>query len=108
MAYGWKERQLAQNADEIREIGSSLYKNLLTMHGRIERLGSALGTAVNAYNEAVTSLDGRVLTNARKLHQLKAGTGEEIERLDTLDLQTRAVSAADWTNSVSESVSINR
>ena len=96
VAYGWRERELAQNAEEIREIGSALYKNLLTMHGRVERLGSALGTAVNAYNEAVTSLDGRVLTNARKLHELKAGTGEEIERLDTLDLQTRAVNAADW------------
>jgi DNA recombination protein RmuC len=108
VAYGWRERQLAQNAEEIREIGSALYKNLLTMHGRIERLGSALGTAVSAYNEAVTSLDGRVLSNARKLHELKAGTGEEIERLDTLDLQTRAVSAADWANSEPEIVPINR
>ncbi len=108
VAYGWRERQLAQNAEEIREIGSALYKNLLTMHGRIERLGSALGTAVSAYNEAVTSLDGRVLSNARKLHELKAGTGEEIERLDTLDLQTRAVSAADWANSEPEIVPVNR
>ena len=106
VAYGWRERQLAQNAEEIREIGSALYKNLLTMHGRIDRLGSALGTAVNAYNEALTSLDGRVLANARKLHELKAGTGDEIERLDTLDVQTRALSAADWANSVPEIVSV--
>jgi len=98
-------RHLAQNAEEIREIGSALYKNLLTMHGRVERLGSALGSAVNAYNEAVTSLDGRVLTNARKLHELKAGTGEEMERLDTLDLQTRTVSAADWATPAAETVS---
>lgn len=96
VAYGWRERELAQNAEEIREIGSALYKNLLLMQGRVEKLGSALGSAVNAYNEAVTSLDGRVLTNARKLHELKAGTGEEIERLDTLDLQTRAITSADW------------
>jgi DNA recombination protein RmuC len=96
VAYGWRERELAQNAEQIREIGSALYKNLLIMHGRVERLGSALSTAVSAYNETVTSLDGRVLTNARKLHELKAGTGEEIERLDTLDLQTRVATSADW------------
>jgi DNA recombination protein RmuC len=107
VAYGWRERQLAQNAEEIREIGSALYKNLLTMHGRVERLGSALGTAVSAYNEAVTSLDGRVLTNAPKLHELKAGTGQEIERLNTLDLQTRAVNAADWVSSEQEIVPVN-
>lgn len=107
VAYGWRERKLAQNAEEIREIGSALYKNLLTMHGRVERLGSALGTAVSAYNEAVTSLDGRVLTNARKLHELKAGIGEEIERLDTLDLRTRAISAADWASSEPEIVPVN-
>ncbi len=106
VAYGWRERQLAQNAEEIREIGSALYKNLLTMHGRIERVGSALGTAVNAYNEAVTSLDGRVLANARKLHELKAGTGEEIEPHDTLDVQTRALNAADWSNSAPEIVAV--
>jgi DNA recombination protein RmuC len=106
VAYGWRERQLAQNAEEIREIGSALYKNLLTMHGRIERVGSALGTAVNAYNEAVTSLDGRVLANARKLHELKAGTGEEIEPHDTLDVQTRALNAADWSNSAPEIIAV--
>ena len=96
VAYGWRERQLSQNAEEIREIGSALYKNLLTMHGRVERVGSALGTAVNAYNEAVTSIDGRVLANARKLHELKAGTGEAMERLDTVDVRTRALAASDW------------
>ncbi|MGA7410163.1 MAG: DNA recombination protein RmuC [Bryobacteraceae bacterium] len=106
VAYGWKERQLAQNAEEIREIGGALYKNLLIMQGRIERVGSALGTAVNAYNEAVTSLDGRVLANARKLHELRAGTGEAIERLETLDVQTRALSAPDWADSTPNIVQV--
>ncbi len=96
VAYGWRERQLAQNAEEIRETGSALYKNLLTLHGRVTRVGGALNTAVTAYNEAVTSLDGRVLTHARKLHELKAATGGEIERLETLDVQTKAMTAGDW------------
>ncbi len=96
VAYGWRERQLAQNAEEIRETGSALYKNLLTLHGRVAKLGGALNTAVTAYNDAVTSLDGRVLTNARKLHELKAATGVEIDRIETLDVQTKAMTAGDW------------
>lgn len=96
VAYGWRERQLAQNAEEIRETGSALYKNLLTLHSRVVKLGGALNTAVTAYNDAVTSLDGRVLTNARKLHELKAATGAEIDRVETLDVQTKAMTAGDW------------
>jgi len=94
--YGWRERQLAQNAEEVREIGSALYKNLLTLHGRVQKLGSSLNSAVTSYNEAVTSLDGRVLSNARKLHELKAASGETLARLDTLDLLTKPMSSSDW------------
>jgi DNA recombination protein RmuC len=96
VAYGWRERQLAHNAEEIREIGGALYRNLLTLHGRVEKLGASLNTAVSAYNEAVTSFDGRVLSNARKLHELKAATGEELARLDTLDLQAKRLISSDW------------
>jgi DNA recombination protein RmuC len=102
VAYGWRERQLAHNAEEIREIGSALYKNLLTLHGRVEKLGASLNTAMGAYNEAITSFDGRVLSNARKLHELKAATGEELTRLDTLDLQAKRLTSSDWSESVND------
>jgi DNA recombination protein RmuC len=102
VAYGWRERQLAHNAEEIREIGSALYKNLLTLHGRVERLGGSLNAAVGAYNEAITSFDGRVLSNARKLHELKAATGEELARLDTLDLQAKRLTSSDWGENVND------
>jgi DNA recombination protein RmuC len=102
VAYGWRERQLAHNAEEIREIGSALYKNLLTLHGRVEKLGASLNTAMGAYNEAITSFDGRVLSNARKLHELKAATGEELTRLDTVDLQAKRLTSSDWSESVTD------
>jgi len=102
VAYGWRERQLAHNAEEIREIGSALYKNLLTLHGRVEKLGASLNSAMGAYNEAITSFDGRVLSNARKLHELKAATGEELSRLDTLDLQAKRLTSSDWSESVND------
>jgi DNA recombination protein RmuC len=102
VAHGWSERQVARNAEEIREIGSALYKNLLTLHGRVDRLGGSLNAAVGAYNEAITSFDGRVLSYARKLHELKAATGEELARLDTLDLQAKRLTSSDWSERVND------
>ena len=61
---------------------------------------SSLNSAMGAYNEAITSFDGRVLSNARKLHELKAATGEELTRLDTLDLQAKRLTSSDWSESV--------
>ena len=69
MAHGWRERDLTENAERIRELGKELYDRVVNMHGHVAKLGRELGGAVEAYNSAVGSLESRVLVSARKFER---------------------------------------
>ena len=72
VAFTWRQHGLADNAEQISRLGGELYRRLLTMTGHLERLGRSLSGAVGAYNQTVGSLETRVLTKARQLHDLGA------------------------------------
>jgi DNA recombination protein RmuC len=94
VAYGWRQEVLAENAKAISQLGQELYKRLSDLGEHIQRLGKGLGTAVNAYNSAVGSLESRVLVSARKFKELGASAiGGEIEDVPQIETSTRLIQA---------------
>ncbi|MBY0272591.1 MAG: DNA recombination protein RmuC [Alphaproteobacteria bacterium] len=90
VAYGWRHEQLAENAKEISDLGRELYKRLSDMSDHFARLGKSLGGAVQSYNQAVGSLEHRVLSSARKFKELGATSqATEITDLEPLDQMPR-------------------
>ena len=77
VAYGWRQEQLSQNSLEISRLGQELYRKLLDMVGSFGKLGKHLSGTVQAYNQTVSELEGKVLTRAKDFQNL---TGVEIER----------------------------
>lgn len=69
------QARLAKQAAEIARLGRDLYDSIRIMGGKAAAMQKAMGGAVNAANELVRSLDGRVLSRAKKFEALGATTG---------------------------------
>ncbi len=71
------QARLAKQAAEIARLGRELYDSIRIMGGKAAAMQKALGGAVNAANELVKSLDGRVLSRAKRFEAHGATTGLE-------------------------------
>jgi DNA recombination protein RmuC len=90
--YAWQQAVLSDNARAVFDLGRELYERIGGMGRHVDRLGRALTNAVSTYNQAVGSLESRVLVSARKLNEL--GLVEaKLERPHPIEETTRAVSA---------------
>jgi DNA recombination protein RmuC len=68
--YAWQQAALSDNARAVFELGRELYDRLSGLGQHVDRLGRALTSAVKTYNQAVGSLESRVLVSARRLNQI--------------------------------------
>jgi DNA recombination protein RmuC len=93
VAYGWRQEQVARNAQAISELGKQLYDRVRTFVTHFEGVGSALERSIESYNKAVGSLESRVLPSARRFKELGAAPGEEIQELEPVDETPRALAA---------------
>jgi DNA recombination protein RmuC len=95
VAHGWRQTAVAENAVLIRELGQELYRRLGSFTGHLERLGSRLGAAVDAYNSAVGSLERQVLPQARRFPDLGVTTDAALPELGAIEQPLRPVAAAE-------------
>lgn len=88
VAFGWQQQQVAENAEQIAAQGKSLYERIATFVGHVAGVGKSLEASVKKYNDAVGSLDARVLPAARRLRELGVGSAD-IEAPEPVDAQPR-------------------
>ncbi len=95
VAYGWRQEKIAESAQEISNLGKTLYERIITLADHFSNIGKNLDRAVENYNKTVGSLETRVLVTARKFKELGASTGKDVKVLDVIDRSTRLLQSND-------------
>jgi DNA recombination protein RmuC len=83
IAHGWQQEKIAEDARTVHALGRELYERLTVSGSHLTKVGTSLEKAVGAYNDAVGSLERRVLPTARKLGEASL-SDKELPVLDPL------------------------
>lgn len=94
VAHGWAHEQLTEQAHEVQRLGSELHGRLSRLGTHMDTLGRSLGKAVEAYNQTVGSLEGRVLVTARRFRDMGV-TADDLPSPRQLPDRPRTLSAAE-------------
>jgi DNA recombination protein RmuC len=90
---GWRQEQIAEQAQEIATAARDLYARMGVFLRHFAKVGRQLGSATNAYNEAIGSLESRVLPQLRRFQELGAASGEDSETPVAVDQAVRPLLA---------------
>src|SRR6476659_7642157 len=93
VAYGWRQETIAESAKAISDLGRELYGRLATLTEHFAKVGRGLDTAVRSYNEAVGSLETRVLPSARKFRDQGISPAAELAEPGGVERTVRPVTA---------------
>jgi DNA recombination protein RmuC len=93
VAYGWRQEQLAQNAQAISELGKQVYDRLGILTSHLADVGSALERANQAYNRAVGSMEARLFPAARKFQELGVAPADSLPTATPVETSPRQLNA---------------
>ncbi len=91
VGYGWRQEQLAENAEKIKQVGEELYKRLGVFAGHLQKLGRSLESSTKHYNSAVGSFDSRILPSAQKFNDMGISAAKKLESSDQIETGVRAI-----------------
>lgn len=95
VAYGWRQEQVAENAQAICDLGKQLYERLRILATHFTEIKKGLDRSIDAYNKAVGTVESRIFVSARKFKELGVSTVSDIEVLDVVDKSTRELQSSD-------------
>lgn len=91
IAYGWRQEKVAENAQRISDVGRQLSERMAVLVDHLSKMGDGIRRSVKSYNQAVASLESRVLPTARKFEELEVGAKREIPSLSPIEQDVRQV-----------------
>jgi DNA recombination protein RmuC len=95
VAYGWQQESIAENAMEVIKTSKELYERVAKWVDKMGDVGTKLQSATRSYNEAVGSLERRVLPSARRIKDLGLKEMADLPNLAEIDLNARELKAVE-------------
>lgn len=89
VAVGWTQHEFAEQAGELIELGKELHGRAQNAWAHLATLGKRLDLSVDAYNDAVGSIEHRLTPTLRKFEELGARGKGELQELPPVDVKPR-------------------
>jgi DNA recombination protein RmuC len=85
------------NAQEILKAATELYGRIRVVAGPLAKLGKSLNDSVSSYNDAIASVESRLIPIARRVRQLDGVTGAKpIDELKEITASAKSLDVAKW------------
>jgi len=78
VAVGWRDNALTEQARELFELGKELHERASVAFAHIEDVGSALDRATRKYNDAVGSIQSRLMPTLRRFEESGAKSAKTL------------------------------
>lgn len=91
VAYGWRQEEVAENAQRIAEAGQELYDRLWKFVEHFEKVGEGLARTVKAYDATLSSYETRVQPSGRRLAEQASVGGKDLPDIARVEGPTRSV-----------------
>ena len=89
VAHGWRQQEMAENAERIGQAGKELFERLAKFVEHFSGIGDGLRRAVKAYDGAVGSYEARIQPAARRLAEQAAISDTTLPEVPAIDGPTR-------------------
>ena len=99
VAFGWRQERLAESSAEVARLGRELHQRVGIFAEHLAKVGGAIDRAARSYNEAVGSLESRVLVTTRKLADHGVAPPSPLSPPATVDTAVRPLTAAELAGS---------
>jgi DNA recombination protein RmuC len=91
VAYGWRQEQLSEHAQQAGRLGKDLYERMAILAEHWADVGQSLEKSVLSYNRAVGSLETRVLPAARKFKELGVTSDKDVAQIEMVEALPRTL-----------------
>lgn len=89
VAYGWRQEQMAKNAEVISDLGRQLYERIATMADYLGGLRSSIERSIDFFNKLTGTIETRILPSARRFKELGATPQDEIPVAQQIEKSVR-------------------
>lgn len=91
VAVGYREQQLAKAAEELRELGKQLHERVAIAMSHAARVGKAINSAAEAYNEFVGSYEKRVEPTLKRFESSGVKSAKELPETPKIVVSARVL-----------------
>ena len=96
VAQGWQDVEMEKNIEVVKHLGGQMIDRVATFAEHFVKVGAALDTATQSYNNAAGSMEKNLYTTTRRMAELGTPGKKELPEPKRVDAAARKLQPVEW------------